>query len=84
MVSNSSSTIIIMKLFEQLETGFFTDKEETRKNNQKYYNLLADVVKKGKAYLKDEITEDVVYRDLTEQEKEEIFYQIGLWLSKLN
>ena len=71
-----------MSFFEKDE-----DEQTFRKKRQAYYDYLSDILVKGEALLSDEtdsLSEDLVYRKLTEQEEEELYFKVGTWLQSLN
>ena len=77
------------KLFSELETEFMDGDnirlhKHIKKNRQAYFDALAKILKEGKGYFRDHIIDEMEYRDLTEEEREDIYYDIGCWLVSLN
>lgn len=78
------------ELFEKYYTEFLDgskkqQEEKIKKHTQTYFDKLAKLYKNGAGYFPDESDiDEVVYRDLTEEEKDELLYNIGIWLQSLN
>ena len=72
-------------LFEDEFMAFMSPPKEIKPAIQKYYDHLSKIIITGSGMLPDpESPEDYIFRELTENEEEELYYLIGSWLNSLN
>lgn len=74
-------------LFDDLEVVFVNhEKVESKQNvKQGYYDYLASILIAGEGLLPNPIDpEELIQRKLTDEEEEELYYKIGVWLQSLN